>query len=117
MLLFGGDGRVGCMHKRIRMDCAASEPASFSVLHRKLAEGAWEIRPMLPGGCATGGEGCAGLTFRPFAADGNCLFRAVADQVYADPDMCDLVREQTCDFEASFRDKFAQFVVCRLARQ
>ena len=32
------------------------------------------------------------------AADGNCLFRAVADQVYGDPEAFDLVRQMCIDY-------------------
>merc|ERR1711916_306749 len=42
--------------------------------------------------------------------DGNCLFRAVAHQVWADPERHDLVREQTLNYMDRNRDHFAQFV-------
>lgn len=34
--------------------------------------------------------------------DGNCLFRAVADRVYGDPDMYDETREMCIDYMVHF---------------
>ena len=62
-----------------------------NTLRRKVESGEWQIREMRP--------------------DGNCLFRAVADQVYGDADLCDRVREQTLDHEERARDVYSQFVV------
>ena len=51
-----------------------------------------------------------GFVIERMAEDGNCLFRAVAHQVWADPERHDLVREQTMDWMARNREHFAQFV-------
>eukprot|EP00300_Choanocystis_sp_HF-7_P027508 c32640_g1_i1.p2 GENE.c32640_g1_i1~~c32640_g1_i1.p2 ORF type:complete len:308 (+),score=65.31 c32640_g1_i1:111-926(+) len=42
--------------------------------------------------------------------DGNCLFRAVAHQVWADPERHDVVREQCMQWIANNRDHFQQFI-------
>eukprot|EP00271_Cylindrocystis_brebissonii_P011527 TRINITY_DN29370_c0_g1_i1.p1 TRINITY_DN29370_c0_g1~~TRINITY_DN29370_c0_g1_i1.p1 ORF type:complete len:708 (+),score=133.57 TRINITY_DN29370_c0_g1_i1:255-2378(+) len=43
-------------------------------------------------------------------ADGNCLFRAVADQVYGDQDMWSDTRHMCVDYMEKERDHFSQFV-------
>lgn len=42
--------------------------------------------------------------------DGACLFRAIADQVYGDQEMHDVVRKHCIDYIASNRDYFSQYV-------
>ncbi|KAH7290121.1 hypothetical protein KP509_30G032800 [Ceratopteris richardii] len=51
-----------------------------------------------------------GLEVRRMAEDGNCLFRAVADQVYGDPDMHFETRQMCIDYMEKERDHFSQFV-------
>lgn len=51
-----------------------------------------------------------GLELRPTAADGNCLFRAVALQVYGDAEMHDTVRQLCLKHMAAERDHYSQFV-------
>lgn len=51
-----------------------------------------------------------GWVIRKMAQDGNCLFRAVADQVYGDAEMHDVVRSQVVDFMRKNRDHYSQFV-------
>ncbi|KAJ7529941.1 hypothetical protein O6H91_15G072000 [Diphasiastrum complanatum] len=51
-----------------------------------------------------------GLEVRRMAEDGNCLFRAVADQVYGDPEMYDETRQLCIDYMETERDHFSQFV-------
>lgn len=54
--------------------------------------------------------GLAGLAVKEMAGDGACLFRAVADQVYGDEGMHDVVRRLTLDYMEKNRDYFSQFV-------
>lgn len=42
--------------------------------------------------------------------DGNCLFRALSDQLYGSPDRHAQLRQETCDHLASRSEKFAGFV-------
>ncbi|WCJ41866.1 OTU domain-containing protein 5 [Euphorbia peplus] len=42
--------------------------------------------------------------------DGNCLFRAVADQVYGDSELYDLARQMCIDYMEQERDHFSQFI-------
>ncbi|XP_065865758.1 OVARIAN TUMOR DOMAIN-containing deubiquitinating enzyme 6 [Euphorbia lathyris] len=42
--------------------------------------------------------------------DGNCLFRAVADQVYGDSELYDLTRQMCIDYMEQERDHFSQFI-------
>jgi hypothetical protein len=42
--------------------------------------------------------------------DGNCLFRAIADQIYGDPEMHHQVRKLCMDYLLAERDHFSQFV-------
>lgn len=51
-----------------------------------------------------------GLEVRRMIADGNCLFRAVADQVYGDPEVYDVTRQMCIDYMEKERDHFSQFV-------
>uniref|UniRef100_A0A0C9S8U2 ubiquitinyl hydrolase 1 n=1 Tax=Wollemia nobilis TaxID=56998 RepID=A0A0C9S8U2_9CONI len=51
-----------------------------------------------------------GFEVRRMAADGNCLFRAVADQVYGDAELYDLTRQLCIDYMEKERDHFSPFV-------
>lgn len=51
-----------------------------------------------------------GLEIRKMAEDGNCLFRAVADQVYGDPEAYDMARQMCVDYMERERDHFSQFM-------
>jgi len=42
--------------------------------------------------------------------DGNCLFRAIAHQVYGDPEMHDEVRKRCIEYMEKERDHYSQFV-------
>eukprot|EP00252_Welwitschia_mirabilis_P009594 TRINITY_DN2224_c0_g2_i1.p1 TRINITY_DN2224_c0_g2~~TRINITY_DN2224_c0_g2_i1.p1 ORF type:complete len:518 (-),score=108.09 TRINITY_DN2224_c0_g2_i1:167-1720(-) len=54
---------------------------------------------------------CAkGLEVKRMIADGNCLFRAVADQVYGDPELYDDTRQMCIDYMEKERDHFSQFI-------
>lgn len=50
------------------------------------------------------------LEVRRMAEDGNCLFRAVADQVYGDAEMHGETRQMCIDYMEKERDHFSQFV-------
>ncbi|KAI8557193.1 hypothetical protein RHMOL_Rhmol05G0317400 [Rhododendron molle] len=51
-----------------------------------------------------------GLEVKRMMEDGNCLFRAVADQVYGDSEGYDLVRQMCIDYMERERDHFSQFI-------
>ncbi|KAK6926546.1 OTU domain [Dillenia turbinata] len=51
-----------------------------------------------------------GLEVRRMLEDGNCLFRAVADQVYGDSEAYDLTRQMCIDYMEQERDHFSQFI-------
>ncbi|KMT04910.1 hypothetical protein BVRB_7g170770 [Beta vulgaris subsp. vulgaris] len=51
-----------------------------------------------------------GLEVKRMLEDGNCLFRAVADQVYGDSDAYDLTRHMCIDYMERERDHFSQFI-------
>lgn len=51
-----------------------------------------------------------GLEVKRMVEDGNCFFRAVADQVYGDSEMYDLVRQMCMDYMERERDHFSQFI-------
>jgi len=51
-----------------------------------------------------------GLHITRVGKDGNCLFRAVAHQLYGDQEMHDAVRRQCMDYMEQERDHFSQFV-------
>ncbi|KAK4286327.1 hypothetical protein QN277_002896 [Acacia crassicarpa] len=51
-----------------------------------------------------------GYKVKRMVGDGNCLFRAVADQVYGDPESYDLTRQMCMDYMESERDHFSQFI-------
>ncbi|GAB2285564.1 OVARIAN TUMOR DOMAIN-containing deubiquitinating enzyme 6 [Dionaea muscipula] len=51
-----------------------------------------------------------GLEVRRMLEDGNCLFRAVADQVYGDSEAYDLARQMCIDYMERERDHFSQFI-------
>ncbi|KAJ2909453.1 2-oxoglutarate dehydrogenase E1 component [Coemansia aciculifera] len=52
----------------------------------------------------------AGLYCKDIAGDGNCLFRALADQLDGTPDTHVRHREVTCDYMASHPEEFAPFL-------
>ena len=43
-----------------------------------------------------------GLEVKRMLEDGNCLFRAVADQVYGDPEAYDMARQMCIDYMVQF---------------
>ncbi|XP_056683968.1 OVARIAN TUMOR DOMAIN-containing deubiquitinating enzyme 6 isoform X1 [Spinacia oleracea] len=51
-----------------------------------------------------------GLEVKRMQEDGNCLFRAVADQVYGDSEAYDLIRQMCIDYMERERDHFSQFI-------
>lgn len=51
-----------------------------------------------------------GLEVKRMVEDGNCLFRAVADQVYGDSELYDLTRQMCIDYMERERDHFSQFL-------
>ncbi|XP_028808275.1 uncharacterized protein LOC114762848 isoform X2 [Neltuma alba] len=51
-----------------------------------------------------------GYEVKRMLEDGNCLFRAVADQVYGDSDLYDRVRQMCIDYMERERDHFSQFI-------
>ncbi|KAL4283573.1 hypothetical protein GQ457_16G008140 [Hibiscus cannabinus] len=51
-----------------------------------------------------------GLEVKRMLEDGNCLFRAVADQVYGDSEAYDLIRQMCIDYMEGERDHFSQFI-------
>jgi hypothetical protein len=58
----------------------------------------------------------AHMTVHEIDKDGNCLFRAVAHQLYGDARHHALVRRSCCNYMAAFPDRFAQFVAGDFAR-
>ncbi|KAE8733050.1 hypothetical protein F3Y22_tig00001644pilonHSYRG00465 [Hibiscus syriacus] len=51
-----------------------------------------------------------GLEVKRMLEDGNCLFRAVADQVYGDSEAYDLTRQMCIDYMEREGDHFSQFI-------
>ncbi|XP_019413582.1 PREDICTED: OTU domain-containing protein 5 isoform X1 [Lupinus angustifolius] len=51
-----------------------------------------------------------GYEVKKMMEDGNCLFRAIADQVYGDSELYDLVRQMCIDYMERERDHFSQFI-------
>nr|XP_043633291.1 OVARIAN TUMOR DOMAIN-containing deubiquitinating enzyme 6 isoform X2 [Erigeron canadensis] len=51
-----------------------------------------------------------GYEVKRMTEDGNCMFRAVADQVYGDSDAYDLARQMCIDYMERERDHFSQFI-------
>lgn len=51
-----------------------------------------------------------GYRIKKMGEDGNCMFRAVSDQIYGDPEMHDEVRAMCVDYLRAERDHFSQFV-------
>ncbi|KAK7853381.1 OVARIAN TUMOR DOMAIN-containing deubiquitinating enzyme 6 [Quercus suber] len=51
-----------------------------------------------------------GFEVKRMLEDGNCLFRAVADQVYGDSELYDLIRQMCIDYMERERDHFSQFI-------
>ncbi|KAE8691066.1 hypothetical protein F3Y22_tig00110893pilonHSYRG01056 [Hibiscus syriacus] len=66
-----------------------------------------ESRPSSPRSHA---EEAKGLEVKRMLEDGNCLFRAVADQVYGDSEAYDLTRQMCIDYMERERDHFSQFI-------
>lgn len=54
--------------------------------------------------------GRKGLKIVPMAKDGNCMFRAVAHQLYGNAEKYDLIRKNCIDYMEKERDHFSQFV-------
>ncbi|XP_042432292.1 OVARIAN TUMOR DOMAIN-containing deubiquitinating enzyme 6-like [Zingiber officinale] len=52
-----------------------------------------------------------GFEVRKMLEDGNCLFRAVADQVYGDAEEYDMARQMCVDYLEKERDHFSQFLI------
>ncbi|GJN93927.1 hypothetical protein Rhopal_006986-T1 [Rhodotorula paludigena] len=52
----------------------------------------------------------AGLYAANILGDGNCLFRALSDQLYGSPSMHLAIRNEICDYLASHPDKYRLFV-------
>ena len=44
--------------------------------------------------------------------DGNCLFRALSDQMYDKEDYQDFLRENTCNAVSSMVEEFSPFLEC-----
>eukprot|EP01127_Copromyxa_protea_P015192 TRINITY_DN4332_c0_g1_i1.p1 TRINITY_DN4332_c0_g1~~TRINITY_DN4332_c0_g1_i1.p1 ORF type:complete len:121 (-),score=16.31 TRINITY_DN4332_c0_g1_i1:60-422(-) len=51
-----------------------------------------------------------GLTIKDVAGDGNCLFRAMADQMTGDPSLHSSYRSGVCDFLAKNRQDYEPFI-------
>ncbi|MED6156895.1 hypothetical protein PIB30_018640 [Stylosanthes scabra] len=51
-----------------------------------------------------------GYEVKRMLEDGNCLFRAIADQVYGDSELYDEVRQMCIDYMEKERDHFSQFI-------
>lgn len=51
-----------------------------------------------------------GLGIRTVEEDGNCLFRAVSDQLYGSEDYHEHVRKKVCDYMQSHSDFFGNFL-------
>ncbi|XP_008784051.2 OVARIAN TUMOR DOMAIN-containing deubiquitinating enzyme 6-like isoform X2 [Phoenix dactylifera] len=51
-----------------------------------------------------------GFEVKKMLEDGNCLFRAVADQVYGDPEAYDMARQMCIDYMEKERGHFSQFI-------
>ncbi|BGP43343.1 hypothetical protein JCM10450v2_007493 [Rhodotorula kratochvilovae] len=52
----------------------------------------------------------AGLYAANILGDGNCLFRALSDQLYGSPSMHHAIRQEICDYLAANPDKYRLFV-------
>ncbi|GAA5923349.1 hypothetical protein JCM3775_007511 [Rhodotorula graminis] len=52
----------------------------------------------------------AGLYAANILGDGNCLFRALSDQLYGSPSMHQAIRTEICNYLASHPDKYRLFV-------
>ena len=51
-----------------------------------------------------------GFRLNPIKRDGNCLFRAVADQVYLDPSLHNTVRSLCVDYMKDNEEHYSQFI-------
>ena len=56
-----------------------------------------------------------GYVIKAMQEDGSCLFRAVADQVYGDQEMHDLVREHCMNYIEQNSDYFSQYMTERVS--
>ena len=50
------------------------------------------------------------MAIEEMEGDGNCLFRAVAFQIYGDQDMCYFLREKCMDYIYACREYFKDFI-------
>jgi hypothetical protein len=53
---------------------------------------------------------CFGLMIKDVTGDGNCLFRAVADQLKGHPEQHQQIRQETVSFLESHSDDYAPFM-------
>lgn len=51
-----------------------------------------------------------GLTIKDVAGDGNCLFRAIADQLEGDPTKHATYRKKICEFIQLNREEYEPFI-------
>ena len=51
-----------------------------------------------------------GLYAAPTLGDGNCLFRALSDQIYGSPSKHLLLRDEICDWIEAHRQRYEPFV-------
>ena len=51
-----------------------------------------------------------GFEIREIGDDGNCLFRAVADQVYGNQELHSILRDKCCDYMELHRERFVEFI-------
>ena len=51
-----------------------------------------------------------GFEIREIGDDGNCLFRAVADQIYGNQELHSLLRDKCCNYMELHRERFRDFI-------
>mmetsp|Transcript_41861 Transcript_41861/g.80016 ORF Transcript_41861/g.80016 Transcript_41861/m.80016 type:complete len:828 (-) Transcript_41861:185-2668(-) len=79
--------------------------------HRRTPQGpSWRDDPWLESKFETDLAREHGFKIRRMLEDGNCLFRAVSDQVYGDPELHASTRQMCVDYLEAERDHFSQFV-------